>query len=333
MLETSARLLRLLSLLQSRRDWTGAELAARLEVTPRTIRKDMDRLRELGYPVAARPGVDGGYRLGTGGALPPLLLDDDEAVAVAVGLRTAASGSVLGIEETSLRALTKLQQILPSRLRHRVSAFQNALPVPMRGPRVGADTLIAIAAACRDHERLRFDYRTHSGASSRRVVEPYRLVNHRQRWYLLAWDLDRGDWRTFRADRMDPRPPAGPRFIPRPLPPDAEIASYVERGIGSATWRFRARVIVHAPAAHVRARIPIPIDIEELGDNRCAFEPGSDHPEMLALYLGLLDADFDIVDSPDLVAALRTLIDRYQRAVGTAGRATARDRADRPRPC
>ncbi|MET8423256.1 YafY family protein [Nocardia sp. NPDC004860] len=319
MLETSARLLRLLSLLQSRRDWTGAELAARLEVTPRTIRKDMDRLRELGYPVAARPGVDGGYRLGTGGALPPLLLDDDEAVAVAVGLRTAASGSVLGIEETSLRALTKLQQILPSRLRHRVSAFQNALPVPMRGPRVGADTLTAIAAACRDHERLRFDYRSHSGASSRRVVEPYRLVNHRQRWYLLAWDLDRGDWRTFRVDRTDPRPPAGPRFIPRPLPPDAEIASYVERGIGSATWRFRARVIVHAPAAHVRARIPIPIDIEELGDNRCAFEPGSDHPEMLALYLGLLDADFDIVDSPDLVAALRTLIDRYQRAVSTAG--------------
>ncbi|MFE3056433.1 helix-turn-helix transcriptional regulator [Nocardia sp. NPDC059239] len=331
MLETSARLLRLLSLLQSRRDWTGAELATRLEVTPRTIRKDMDRLRELGYPVEARPGVDGGYRLGTGGALPPLLLDDDEAVAVAVGLRTAASGSVLGIEETSLRALTKLQQILPSRLRHRVSAFHNALPVPMRGPRVSADALTAIAAACRDHERLRFDYRTHSGASSRRVVEPYRVVNHRQRWYLLAWDLDRVDWRTFRVDRMDPRPPAGPRFTPRPLPPDPEIASYVERGIGSATWHFRARVIVHAPAAHVRARIPIPIDIEELGDNRCAFEPGSDHPEMLALYLGLLDADFDIVDSPDLVAALRTLIDRYQRAVATAGRATARDRAHRPR--
>ncbi|MGW4121703.1 helix-turn-helix transcriptional regulator [Nocardia sp. NPDC004711] len=327
MLETSARLLRLLSLLQSRRDWTGAELAARLEVTPRTIRKDMDRLRELGYPVEARPGVDGGYRLGTGGALPPLLLDDDEAVAVAVGLRTAASGSVLGIEETSLRALTKLQQILPSRLRHRVSAFQSALPVPMRGPRVSADTLTAIAAACRDHERLRFDYRTHSGASSRRAVEPYRLVNHRQRWYLLAWDLDRGDWRTFRVDRMDPRPPSGPRFTPRTLPPDSEIASYVERGIGSATWHFRARVIVHAPAAHVRARLPIPIDIEELGDNRCAFEPGSDHPEMLALYLGLLDADFDIVDSPDLVAALRTLIDRYQRAVTTAGRATARDSA------
>ncbi|MFE3794324.1 helix-turn-helix transcriptional regulator [Nocardia tengchongensis] len=315
MLETSARLLRLLSLLQSRRDWTGAELAARLDVTGRTIRKDMDRLRELGYPVEARPGVDGGYRLGHGGALPPLLLDDDEAVAIVIGLRTAASGSILGIEETSLRALTKLQQILPSRLRHRVSAFQHALPVPLRGPRVSPDVLTAIAAACRDHERLRFDYRTHAGASARRTVEPYRLVNHRQRWYLLAWDLDRADWRTFRVDRMDPRTPAGPRFTPRALPPDSEIAAFVERGIGTATWRFRARVIVHAPAAHVRARLPIALDIEELNDNCCAFEPGSDHPEMLALYLGLLDADFDIVDSPELVAALRTLIDRYQRAV------------------
>ncbi|WP_040809078.1 helix-turn-helix transcriptional regulator [Nocardia concava] len=317
MLETSARLLRLLSLLQSRRDWTGGELAARLDVTPRTVRKDMERLRELGYPVEARPGVDGGYRLGTTGALPPLLLDDDEAVAVAVGLRTAASGSILGIEETSLRALTKLQQILPSRLRHRVSAFQHALPVPMRGPRVSPDTLTAIAAACRDHERLRFDYATHSGASARRSVEPYRLVNHNQRWYLLAWDLDRTDWRTFRVDRMDPRTPAGPRFTPRALPPDREIASYVERGVAQATWRFRARVIVHAPASHVRARLPITMNIEELGPERCAFEPGSDHPEMLVLYLGLLNADFEIVDSPELVAALRTLIARYQRAVSS----------------
>ncbi|AYF77508.1 YafY family transcriptional regulator [Nocardia yunnanensis] len=315
MLETSARLLRLLSLLQSRRDWTGAELAERLEVTPRTIRKDMDRLRELGYPVEARPGVAGGYRLGSGGALPPLLLDDDEAVAVAIGLRTAASGSILGIEETSLRALTKLQQILPARLRHRVAAFQHAVSVPMRGPRVSPDTLTAVAAACRDHERLRFDYRTHSGASARRAAEPHRLINHRQRWYLLAWDLDRADWRTFRVDRMTPRTPTGPRFPPRPLPPDPEIAARVERGIGEATWRFRARVIVHASAAHVRDRIPIPLDVEELGPDRCAFEPGSDHPEMLALYLGLLDADFDVVDSPALAAALTTLIARYQRAL------------------
>jgi len=184
---TSARLLRLLSLLQARRDWTGAELAARLAVTTRTIRNDVDRLRGLGYPVDARPGVAGGYRLGTTGALPPLLLDDDEAVAVAVGLRTAASGSVAGIEETSVRALAKLQQVLPSRLRRRVSAFQTyTLPVPARGPRVDPDILTVIASACRDHERLRFDYTAHSGAVSRRAVEPYRLVNDRRRWYLVA---------------------------------------------------------------------------------------------------------------------------------------------------
>jgi predicted DNA-binding transcriptional regulator YafY len=316
MLETSARLLRLLSLLQARRDWTGTELATRLGVTTRTIRNDVDRLRGLGYPVDARPGVAGGYRLGTGGALPPLLLDDEEAVAVAIGLRAAASGSVAGIEEASVRALVKLQQVLPSRLRRKVSAFQSsALAVPSRGPQVDPDVLTMIAGACRDHERLRFDYQAHSGAASRRSVEPYRLVNDRQRWYLVAWDTGRDAWRTFRADRIEPRAPAGPRFTPRPLPPDREIAAQVARGVGEATWRYRARVIVHAPAAHVRGRLPIPVEVESLGEDQCVFEPGSDHPEMLALYLGLLDADFTIVDSPELADALRRLAGRYQRAI------------------
>ncbi|MFF2549957.1 helix-turn-helix transcriptional regulator [Nocardia sp. NPDC058058] len=315
MLETSARLLRLLSLLQSRRDWTGTELAERLRVTTRTIRNDIDRLRELGYPVEAKSGVDGGYRLGASGALPPLLLDDEEAVAVAVGLRTAASSSIAGIDETAVRALTKLQQILPSRLRHRVSAFQHTLPVPARGPLVDPDVLTVIAAACRDHERLRFDYDSHGGAATRRDVEPYRLVSLRQRWYLMAWDMDRDDWRTFRVDRIHPRTPTGPRFTPRPIQPDADIATRVERSVGEATWRFRARVIVHAPAAHVRQRLPIQVDIEELGADRCAFEPGSDNPQQLALYLGMLGADFEIVDSPELAAALRDLIARYQRAL------------------
>jgi predicted DNA-binding transcriptional regulator YafY len=321
MLETSARLLRLLSLLQARRDWTSTELAARLGVTTRTIRRDMGRLRGLGYPVEARPGVAGGYRLGTGAALPPLLLDDEEAVAVAIGLRTAAGGSIAGIEETSVRALAKLQQVLPARLRRRVSAFRSyALPVPAAGPQVDPDVLTVIAAACRDHERLRFDYTAHSGAAGRRSVEPYRLVNDRRRWYLVAWDTDRDGWRTFRADRIQPRTPAGPRFTPRPLPPDPEIAVQVARGAAEATWRYRARVIVHAPAAHVRARLPIPVEVEPLGEDRCAFEPGSDHPEMLALYLGMLGTDFTIVDSPELVAALRTLTRRYQRAIDASQR-------------
>jgi predicted DNA-binding transcriptional regulator YafY len=323
MLETSARLLRLLSLLQARRGWTSSELAARLGVTTRTIRNDVGRLRGLGYPVDARPGVAGGYRLGTGGALPPLLLEDEEAVAVAIGLRTAASGSIAGIEETSVRALAKLQQVLPPRLRRRISAFQSyALPVPSRGPQVDPDVLTVIAAACRDHERLRFDYRAHSGAASRRSVEPYRLVNDRSRWYLVAWDTERDAWRTFRADRIKPRTPAGPRFTPRALPTDQQIAAQVARGAGEATWHYRARVIVHAPAAHVRDRLPIPADVESLGEDRCAFEPGSDHPQMLALYLGMLDADFEIADSPELVDALRTLTRRYQRAIHASQQAS-----------
>jgi predicted DNA-binding transcriptional regulator YafY len=316
MLETSARLLRLLSLLQARRDWTSAELAARLGVTTRTIRNDIGRLRGLGYPVDARPGVAGGYRLGVGGALPPLLLDDEEAVAIAIGLRTAASGSVAGIEEASVRGLAKLEQVLPGRLRRRVSAFQSyALAMPSPGPRADPDVLTVIACACRDHERLRFDYQAHSGAVSRRSVEPYRLVNVQRRWYLLAWDTDKNAWRTFRADRIDPRTPAGPRFTPRPLPPEQEIAAQVARGVGEAAWRYRARVIVHAPAAYVRGRLPILMEVQPLGADQCVFEPGSDNPEMLALYLGMLDADFTIVDSPDLVDALRILTRRYQRAI------------------
>jgi predicted DNA-binding transcriptional regulator YafY len=320
MRETSARLLRVLSLLQARRDWTGAELATRLDVTVRTIRNDVDRLRALGYPIEARVGVAGGYRLRAGSAMPPLLLDDEEAVAVAIGLRTAASGSVAGIEETSVRALAKLQQVLPSRLRHRVSAFELTLPVPSRTPRVDMDVLVAIAGAGRDHQRLRFDYQAHSGAASRRSVEPYRLLNDRRRWYLLAWDVDRGDWRTFRVDRIELLMPNGPRFTPRPLPSDAEVAAQVARGIGEGTWRYQARVIVHAPATYVRSRLPIPVEVESIGPDRCAFEPGSDNPRMLALHLGMLDKDFEVVDAPELVDALRRLAERYQRAAGDAGR-------------
>lgn len=321
MSETSARLLRLLSLLQHRRDWTSTELASRLGVTTRTIRNDVDRLRALGYSVDARPGVTGGYRLGAGAALPPLLLDDEEAVAVAIGLRTAANGSVTGIEEIAIRALAKFQQMLPSRLRHRISAFEShALLMPARGgqPQADLDVLTLVGSACRDGERLRFDYRAHDGTTTRRDVEPYRLINDRRRWYLFAWDMDRNDWRTFRADRIELRtPPTGPRFSrgQRPLPPDEEIMARVARGAGQATWRYRARVIVHAPAEHVRSRLPIPVEVVPITSKRCAFEPGSDHPEMLALYLGMLGADFTVEDAPELIAALRTLSVRFQRAV------------------
>jgi predicted DNA-binding transcriptional regulator YafY len=194
--------------------------------------------------------------------------------------------------------------------------------MPSRGPQVDPDVLTVIAGACRDRERIRFDYRAHSGVPSRRCVEPYRLVNDRRRWYLVAWDTDREAWRSFRADRIELRTPAGPRFTPRALPPDREIAAQVARGVAESTWHYRARVLVHAPAAHVRGRLPIPVDVESLGEDQCAFEPGSDDPEMLALYLGMLDADFEIVDAPALVGALRKLTRRYQRAIDASPQAS-----------
>jgi predicted DNA-binding transcriptional regulator YafY len=329
MLPTSARLLRLLSLLQARAEWSGPELADRLGVTTRTVRNDVERLRTLGYPVHATPGVGGGYRLGAGAALPPLLLDDDEAVAVAVGLRTAAGGTVAGIQESSVRALVKLQQVLPSRLRHRVAALAaSTVEIPASGPTVDAAVLTAIAGACRDHQRLRFDYRDHDGSASIRSVEPHRLVHDRGRWYLVAWDTDRQDWRTFRADRIQPRTPTGPRFAPRD-PPDGDVANYLLRGVGSATWRYRARVTVHAAAALVAGRLPPAVLVEAVDEHTCIVNVGADTPQMLAVYLGMLDVDFEVDEPPELVEQLRTLADRYRRATARKASATPRTAARR----
>ncbi|MGH3877678.1 MAG: helix-turn-helix transcriptional regulator [Actinophytocola sp.] len=322
MLDTSARLLRLLSLLQARRDWTGPSLAERLGVSTRTVRKDVERLRNLGYPVHATPGVAGGYRLGAGAQLPPLLLDDEEAVAVAVGLRTAAGGTVTGIEETSVRALTKLEQVLPSRLRHRVNALHTAtVPVPGGGPTVDSDVLTTLAAVCRDHERLRFDYTTHEGHDIVRSVEPHRLAHARGRWYLVAYDLDRDDWRTFRVDRLRPKIPTGPRFVPRE-PPDGDLAAYVAAKLGTATWRFRATVRVFAPPEELAPRLPPGVELLETSAESCVVAVGSDTPQMLAVYIGLMDADFEVAGPPELLAQLAVLAGRYARAVARAERMT-----------
>jgi predicted DNA-binding transcriptional regulator YafY len=316
MLETSARLLRLLSLLQTPREWTGTELAERLGVSGRTVRNDVERLRALGYPVHGTRGSAGGYRLGAGARLPPLLLDDEEAVAVAVGLRTAAGGTIAGVEETSQRALAKLEQVLPDRLRRRVNALQsNIVRVPPTSPvpQVDAETLAVLTMACRDHERLRFDYRGHDGTESRRVVEPYRLVNWGRRWYLVAWDTDRSDWRTFRVDRLVPRPPTGPRFTP--TEPPENVVDRVMRGVSSAAWRHRADVTVHAPAEQIIDRInPAVGTIEALDADTCVLHTGADTLETLAVHLGLLGVPFTVTDPPDLVDVLRTLADRYARA-------------------
>jgi predicted DNA-binding transcriptional regulator YafY len=317
MLETSARLLRLLSLLQSRTDWSGPQLAARLGVTTRTVRNDVGRLRSLGYPVHATPGVAGGYRLGVGAALPPLLLDDEEAVAVAVGLRTAASGTVAGIQETSVRALAKLEQVLPAHLRERVNALQRyTVATAAGGPIVAAATLTAIAAACRDHQRLRFDYRAHDGTGSLRGVEPHRLVHTGRRWYLVAWDDERHDWRTFRVDRMEPRSSTGPRFAPREPPHD--VAAFVSRGVDAALLRHRARVTVHAPAREIVRRLPDAVAVEAVDDRTCLVHAGADTPHLLAVHIAMLDADFEVDGPPELVAALRRIAGRLARAARDA---------------
>ncbi|WP_336605745.1 helix-turn-helix transcriptional regulator [Streptomyces sp. BA2] len=275
MLETSARLLRLLSLLQAHRDWSGADLADRLGVTPRTVRRDVDRLRELGYPVNASPGTGGGYQLGAGAELPPLLLDDDEAVAVAVGLRTAAGHGIEGIGETSVRALTKLEQVLPSRLRRRVGAL-TAFTVPMlRSPQpqaVDPSVLTELAHACRDAERLRFDYRDHGGSSTRRTVEPHRLVCTERRWYLVAWDVDRDDWRTFRADRITPKPPHGPRFAPR-TPPADDLAAYVSQGVSTRVYAAQAVFRLLVPLEEAAQRVT-PHRTAQLGEGPPEPGPG-----------------------------------------------------------
>jgi len=320
--QTSARLLKLLSLLQARRDWSAADLATRLEVSERTVRRDVGRLRDLGYPVHASRGTDGGYRLGAGAQMPPLLLDDDEAVAVAVGLRTAARSPVSGIEETSVRALAKLENVLPPRLRHRVGAVADyTVPIPPDSPAPAVDPIVltTLATACRDHERLRFDYRSHDGASTIRSAEPHRLVSWGRKWYLVAWDTERRDWRTFRVDRIEPRTPTGPRFTPRELPEGGDIAAYVARGVSSAGFRFQARVTVHAPAAVVTARInPAVGVVEAIDEHSCVLATGADRVETVAVYLGLLDVDFEVTEPPELLARLRVLADRYHRACRAA---------------
>jgi predicted DNA-binding transcriptional regulator YafY len=323
MLETSARLLRLLSLLQAHRDWSGAALADRLGVTPRTVRRDVDRLRELGYPVNASPGTGGGYQLGAGAELPPLLLDDDEAVAVAVGLRTAAGQGIDGIGESSVRALAKLEQVLPSRLRRRVSTL-NAFTVPMlRGPAPSAvdpGVLTELAHLCRDAERLRFEYRDHEGAATRRTVEPHRLVCTERRWYLVAWDVDRDDWRTFRVDRITPRPPHGPRFAPR-TPPADDLAAYVSQGVSTRAYASHAVVRLLVPLEEAAERVsPSDGTLEAEGPDSCVLRTGAASLDVMVIHVTLLGFEFEVLEPAGLTEAIRTVQARLARSLARTGR-------------
>lgn len=315
-MDATSRMLRLLSLLQTHRLWAGTELADRLEVSRRTLRRDIDRLRALGYTVSARRGADGGYQLEAGSSLPPLLFDDEEAVAIAVGLRTATVGTLAGIDEVSVRALAKLEQVLPARLRSQISALTTyTVPMAPSGPTVDPGALTAIAQACRDQERLRFGYQTKEGVESDRRVEPHRLVSMGRRWYLVAWDLDRDDWRTFRVDRLHTVANTRWRFDARSLPAD-DAAAFVSGAIAAAPARYEARVTFHAPADEVAARMRHVAEaaLEPVDDRTCMLRTKSDSLEWLAASITLIGVDFEVHEPPELIDHIRNLTARLSAA-------------------
>ncbi|KQY37607.1 MULTISPECIES: helix-turn-helix transcriptional regulator [Nocardia] len=320
MTDTAARLLRLLSLLQMPREWPGSELADRLGVTDRTVRRDVDRLRELGYPVVAAMGAAGGYRLTAGSALPPLILDADEAVAVAVGLRVAAGQAVAGIEDASVRALTKLEQVLPAKLRRRVRVVGSAVTVRAgEGPTVDPEVLTTLAAAVTNRERLRFTYRDATGAESRRHTEPAGVVAAGRRWYLVAYDLDRDAWRSYRADRIETPHPTGARTTPRDLPA-ADPADYVAgRRTDWATTEYHVDVTIEAPHGRVAGRLgEEPDTLHAADDATCRLTATrDDEPAWLATQLTTLGVPFHVHNSPELAASMRTLVHRLTAALPT----------------
>jgi predicted DNA-binding transcriptional regulator YafY len=316
-LDTSARLLRLLAVLPTRPAWTGPDLADRLDVTDRTLRRDMARLRELGYPVVAVPGVGGGYRLTAGSTLPPLLLDDEEAVAVVLSLRTAASQGVTGIAETSLRALAKLERILPARLRMRTSALRTAtVPLTNQATTVAVEDLSTIAEACQSLHRITFTYRDRDGRPTQRTVEPHRLVHTGRRWYLVARDQDRDGWRTFRVDRVHDLTATKVRFTPQ-NPPDA--AAFVAESVTSAPYRYRARIRVYAPAAHLAEQVsPASGIVEALDEATSLLVTGADSLGFIAMHLALLGHHFAVIEPPELIDEIESLAQRLARAHGAS---------------
>ncbi|TFV58213.1 YafY family transcriptional regulator [Mycobacterium sp. PS03-16] len=315
MSQTTSRVLQLLGLLQSRRVWTGEELAERLSVTTRSVRRDIDRLRELGYPVAASTGHGGGYQLGAGAALPPLLLDPDEAVAMAVCLRVAAGGTVAGVTESALRALSKLDQVMPARLRSQVSAVHDTTVTLASTPPevVDPDVLMTLARACRDREHVTAGYVDRAGKATRRRLEPYQLVTTGRRWYLLAYDRDRQDWRSLRLDRMADVAAAGTTFTPREAP---DAADYVRRSISTSPYRYVAKVRYRAPRDVIAGHFPpASATIEPDGPDACIVTAGADDPERMALYFAVAGAEFEVLEPPEVIAAVGAVADRLGRAV------------------
>jgi predicted DNA-binding transcriptional regulator YafY len=313
MLPTSTRLLRLLTLLQSRRHWSGRDLSERLEIDQRTVRRDVDRLRELGYPVQAFSGHGGGYQLGAGSSVPPVLLSDDEAVAVAVALR-AAAGSVAKMEETSIGLLAKLDQVLPARLRRRASALHSVtITLPGSDSAPAVDVLTRIAAACRDNLKLKLSYKDRAGKPTMRNLEPMRLAHTGRRWYLVAWDLDRADWRTFRVDRVQQVAGVGTQFVPRKFPGD--IVAYVSQSIMYTAYAYRVRLKLKGTYDALKKQVsPWCGQIEPLDDEHCALSMGADSLEMLVTLMVMTGMEFELLDSHELKPDMQKIAERLARA-------------------
>jgi predicted DNA-binding transcriptional regulator YafY len=311
--KTTSRVLQLLGLLQSRRVWSGEELAERLGVTTRSVRRDIERLRDLGYPVLASKGLGGGYQLGAGAALPPLLLDPDEAVAMAVSLRLAAGGSVAGVGESALRALSKLDQVMPSRLRSQVAAVAAAtVTLTSSDSAVDPAVLMTLARACRDKEHVSASYVDRADNATERRLEPYQLVTTGRRWYLLAYDRDRQDWRSLRLDRMSEVRARGTTFVPRDAP---DAAAYVRRSISASPYRHVARVRYFAPEEVVAEHFsPASVTIEADGPDACIVTAGADEPERMVYYFATVGVDFEVLDPPEVVYAVSSAAARLRRA-------------------
>lgn len=318
MIQTSARLLQLLSLLQMRREWTGPALADRMGVTERTVRRDVHKLRNLGYPIHASPGIAGGYQLGAGAQLPPLLLDDNEALAVALGLNSVAAGPVAGIGEASVRALAKLEQVLPSRLRPKFAMLKAAVTtLPSNAATVDPQQLTVVSAAIADQRQITFDYVTSDGTATRRLVEPYRLVDTGRRWYLVAWDVEREDWRTFRADRLASLPTERRKYAPRPLPAE-DLAAYVQQSITRSPYKFDVVVRLRAPLAEVSAVVnPQYATLAADGAGATILRSGWDNLAAAAAYLASLDMDFEILEPAAFKSYAVELSHRLSAAAGS----------------
>lgn len=331
MSDTAARLLRLLSFLQTPREWSGSELAARLVVSPRTVRRDVDRLRELGYPVMATLGSHGGYQLAAGKAMPPLLVDDEEAVAIVIGLRTAARQPVAGIAEASLRALAKLQQVLPPRLCRRVGALSAATTsaTTLSASMVDPEQLTLLAAGATGHERIRFEYRSDGGTVSQRLVEPHSLVVVGRRWYLVAYDNERQDWRIFRVDRIEAAHSTGVR-VPARKPPSGDASKFVTDRLFDTALVVQAVATLELTAERASARLgDWAGDLEPFGDNACIWRSPQETVDWLAFRLTLLDCDFTVHEPPELIEHLRRLGKRINRAVARPPNKTAARRTHR----